>query len=146
MVKSMRPLAAMTPTESSMRHLLLVGLGGALGAMARHALGAWLQRLTAPVASGFPVSILLINVLGCLGAGAIAGLAMRGAAISADTRLFLLVGVLGGFTTFSAFGLELVALLRRGETAAAGLYAGGSVVLGVAAVLIGWRLTAAWAT
>lgn len=113
--------------------------------MTRHVLGAWLQRSTAAVASGFPISILLINVLGCLGAGIVAGLAMRSGSLSTETRLFLLVGVLGGFTTFSAFGLELVALLRRGETGVAALYAGGSVVFGIGAVVIGWRLTTAWA-
>lgn len=121
-----------------MHPVLLVGLGGFLGAVARYRLGGVLLHLT--VQERFPFSTFAVNVLGCLVVGVLAGLAERHEAFGADARLFLFTGLLGGFTTFSAFGLEAVHLLRRGEFATAALYAGGSVVLGIAAVWLGLKL------
>lgn len=121
-----------------MHPVLLVGLGGFLGAVARYRLGGVLLHLT--VQERFPFSTFAVNVLGCLVVGVLAGLAERHEAFGADARLFLFTGLLGGFTTFSAFGLEAVYLLRRGEVATAALYAGGSVVLGIAAVWLGLKL------
>ena len=124
-----------------MKALLLVGLGGGIGSMARYALGMLLMQ---PAAHGrFPLATFAVNVLGCLLAGLLAGWWERQAILSADARLFVFTGLLGGFTTFSAFGLETVALLRRGEPGTAALYAGGSVALGIAAVWLGLRLVAA---
>jgi CrcB protein len=124
-----------------MKALLLVGLGGCIGSIARYALG---MLLTQPAAHGrFPLGTFAVNVLGCLLAGLLAGWWERQALLSADARLFVFTGLLGGFTTFSAFGLETVALLRRGEPGTAVLYAGGSVALGIAAVWLGLRLVAA---
>ena len=121
-----------------MHPVLLVGLGGFLGAVARYRLGGVLLHLT--VQERFPFSTFAVNVLGCLVVGVLAGLAERYEAFGPDARLFLFTGLLGGFTTFSAFGLEAVYLLRRGEVATAALYAGGSVVLGIAAVWLGLKL------
>ena len=121
-----------------MHPILLVGLGGFLGAVARYKLGGLVLHLT--VQERFPFSTFAVNVLGCLVVGVLAGLAERHAAFGPDARLFLFTGLLGGFTTFSAFGLEAVYLLRRGEVATAALYAGGSVVLGIAAVWVGLKL------
>lgn len=119
--------------------LLYVGLGGFLGSIARYALSSLLQ----PSASGrFPVGTFTVNVLGCLVVGVLAGIAERYDLWSPSVRLFLFTGCLGGFTTFSAFGLETVALGRRGELAVAALYAGGSVALGLAAVWLGLTLVA----
>ena len=83
-----------------------------------------------------------VNVIGCLIAGVLAGLAEECELFGPDTRLLVFTGLLGGFTTFSAFGLDALFLLRRGEVATALLYAGGSVVVGLAAAWIGWRLVA----
>ena len=121
-----------------MHPVLLVGLGGFLGAVARYTLGGLVLHLT--VQERFPFSTFAVNVLGCLAVGVLAGLAERHQAFGPDARLFLFTGLLGGFTTFSAFGLEAVYLLRRGEVATAALYAGGSVVLGIAAVWLGLKL------
>lgn len=121
-----------------MHPVLLVGLGGFLGAVARYKLGGLVLHLT--VQERFPYSTFAVNLLGCLVVGVLAGLAERHQAFSPDARLFLFTGLLGGFTTFSAVGLEAVVLLRRGELATAALYAGGSVVLGIAAVWLGLKL------
>lgn len=119
-------------------HLLYVGLGGAIGAVARHLLGGWVLHHTAQ--GRFPAGTFAVNVLGCLVIGTLAGLAERHAMFSPPMRVFLFTGVLGGFTTFSAFGLETLSLLRRGETGVAAAYVAGSVLLGLAAVWIGFRL------
>jgi len=121
-----------------MHPVLLAGLGGFLGSVARYKLGGLVLHLT--VQERFPFSTFAVNVLGCLTVGVLAGLAERHEAFGPDARLFLFTGLLGGFTTFSAFGLEAVYLLRRGEVATAALYAGGSVVLGIAAVWLGLKL------
>jgi CrcB protein len=119
------------------RALLLVGLGGALGSMARYAVATLMLH---DASTRFPFGTLVVNVLGCLVAGLLAGLSERHGAIDADARAFLFAGVLGGFTTFSAFGLDALALMRRGETGAALAYALGSVVLGVVAAWVGMRV------
>lgn len=121
-----------------MKQLLLVGLGGFAGSVARYRLGGWLLHLTAQ--ERFPWSTFAVNVAGCLLAGLLAGLAEKHALFGPDARLLLFTGLLGGFTTFSAFGLDALFLLRRGDLATALLYAGGSVVVGLAAAWIGWKL------
>lgn len=125
---------------SEVQNLLLVGLGGFLGAVARYKLGGLVLHVT--VQGRFPFSTLTVNVLGCLVVGVLAGMAERYHAFGPDTRLFLFTGLLGGFTTFSAFGLEAVHLLRRGDVALAMVYAGASVTLGIAAVWLGLKLVA----
>jgi CrcB protein len=123
-----------------MKGILLVGIGGFAGSVARYKLGGLLLHLT--VQERFPWSTFAINVLGCLVAGVLAGLAEEYELFGPDTRLLVFTGLLGGFTTFSAFGLDALFLFRRGELATALLYAGGSVVVGLAAAWIGWRLVA----
>jgi CrcB protein len=112
----------------------LVGLGGALGAIARWKLGGLVLHHSADWK--FPLSTFLVNVLGCLVAGLLTGLIIKHDLFSADTRLFLFTGLLGGFTTFSAFGVETVALLRHGEHTIALSYAVLSVVAGVVALWV----------
>jgi CrcB protein len=109
--------------------LLAIGLGGALGALARYGVSGLVQRGTA-----FPVGTLAVNVLGCFLIGALFERLGPGA------RQLVVVGVLGGFTTFSAFGHETLELLRGGETRLALANVAANVVLGVGAVLLG-RLT-----
>jgi CrcB protein len=125
-----------------MKAILLVGLGGFAGSIARYKLGGVVLHLTAQ--ERFPWSTFAINVAGCLLAGVLAGLAEDYELFGPDTRLLLFSGLLGGFTTFSAFGLDALFLLRRGETATALLYAGGSVVVGLAAAWLGLRLVGLW--
>lgn len=120
-----------------MRALLLVGLGGALGSMARYAVAVLMLQ---PGATRFPWGTLAVNVLGCLAAGVLAGLSERHGWLDADARAFLFTGLLGGFTTFSAFGLDALALMRRGEPGAALAYVAASLVLGLAAAWMGMRL------
>jgi len=113
-----------------MRSLLLVALGGALGSMARFKLSGWVLHHT--VDWRFPLGTFIANVAGCLIIGLLAGLAVKDDFFSADVRVFLFTGVLGGFTTFSAFGLETFYLVRRGEL----LIAGGNVLFSVAVGLL----------
>ena len=124
-----------------MHKLLLVGVGGFTGAVARFLVGHWLLPLT--IAQRFPWPTFSVNVSGCLVIGLLAGLAERHELFGPGLRLFLFTGLLGGFTTFSAFGLETIALLRREAFVVAALYVTASVVLGLAAVWLGLRLVAA---
>jgi len=126
-----------------MKSILLVGLGGFIGSVARYKLGGLVLHLSAQ--ERFPYSTFVVNVVGCLAIGILAGLAERHELFGPGTRLFLFTGLLGGFTTFSAFGLDAVFLVRRGELWVAALYAGASVVLGIGAVWLGFRLISLFA-
>lgn len=118
-----------------MTNILLVGLGGFIGSVARYKLGGWLLHLT--VQEKFPYSTFAVNLVGCLVVGVLAGLAEKHELFGPGARLFLFTGLLGGFTTFSAFGLETMFLLRRGEPWVAALYVVASVLLGLVAVWVG---------
>ena len=119
-----------------MTRLLLVALGGALGASARYGLGLMALRL-APNAA-WPWATFAANVAGGLLMGLLAGwLALRGVAEQEAIRLFAAVGVLGGFTTFSAFSLEAVQMIERRQWAMAGGYVALSALLAIAAVFAG---------
>jgi CrcB protein len=112
----------------------LVAAGGAMGSLGRYLMAGWVN-LHAP--SGvFPWGTFVVNVLGCAVGGVIAVWSDQGQWLSPTARLFLFTGILGGFTTFSAFGLETLQLLRSGETSCALLYASGSVLAGVAAMAL----------
>jgi CrcB protein len=119
-----------------MRQMLLVALGGCIGSLARYKLGGWMLRHH-PEDWRFPARTFLVNVLGCLIAGILSGLAERQHLFSPDTRLLLFTGFLGGFTTFSAFGVETVFLLHRGEVWVALGYVISSVILGLAFLWLG---------
>jgi CrcB protein len=125
-----------------MKAILLVGLGGMIGSVVRYKAGGWLLHHT--LLERFPYSTFAVNVAGCLVAGMLAALVEKHDFFAADTRLFLFTGLLGGFTTFSAFGLDAIYLVRRGELMIAASYAGLSVVVGIAAVWLGFRLIAMW--
>ncbi|HEV2603167.1 MAG TPA: fluoride efflux transporter CrcB [Microvirga sp.] len=118
---------------------LLVFLGAGLGGILRHGVNAAALRAFGP---GFPWSTLAVNVGGSLLMGILAGwFALKaGAAWTASARLFLATGVLGGFTTFSAFSLDAVMLWERGQGGLAALYVLASVTLSVGALLVGLAL------
>lgn len=116
-----------------------VAIGGALGATARFALSGWVHAHVT-LESRFPYATLLVNVLGCLLAGALVTLLWRYPGWPNEWRVFMLPGVLGGFTTYSAFGLETALFLKRGDWALAASYVGTTTVLGVLAVLLGMAL------
>lgn len=120
-----------------MANILTVGLGGFAGAVARYLLGGWVLHHT--LSAKFPWSTFAVNILGCLAIGVLSGLAERLDWFTPPMRLLLLTGLLGGFTTFSAFGLETVHLLRRGELGIAASYALASVLACTLAVWIGMK-------
>lgn len=93
--------------------LLWIGMGGFIGAVMRYLVAGWAQRASASVS--FPYGTLAVNVIGCLLIGGLTYLADARGLLHAETRLFLFVGVLGGFTTFSTFGIETMNLLRDGQ-------------------------------
>ena len=118
-----------------MNPYLLVAIGGALGSVARYGSGVLVGRVWG---SGFPLATLLINIAGSLAMGLFVGfLARTTPAWQADARLFVAVGILGGFTTFSAFSLDAITLIERGEIGQAVLYVGASVVAAIAALYLG---------
>ena len=102
----------------------------------RYSISGWAQRLDP--AGSFPIGTLTVNVLGCLAIGLLAGLAEARALLGPEARLFVLIGLLGGFTTFSTFGHETLALVRAGSHGAALLNALGSVTLCLVAVWLGY--------
>ena len=118
--------------------VLLVALGGAVGSVARYKLSGYVLHHT--IDWRFPAGTFAVNVIGCLAAGLLAGLAEKHDFMSAETRLLVFTGILGGFTTFSAFGLETMFLLRRGEILVAGANIVLSVVAGLAALWLGLGL------
>ncbi len=116
---------------------LLVFVGGGLGATLRHFVNMVCARA---FGTGFPWGTFIINITGSTVMGLVAGyLAFKGEA-SQPLRLFLMTGVLGGYTTFSAYSLDAALLYERGELAAAALYVGGSVALSIAGLFAGLAL------
>ncbi|MGH8196606.1 MAG: fluoride efflux transporter CrcB [Steroidobacteraceae bacterium] len=125
-----------------MKAILTVGLGGLIGSAARYKAGGGVLHPT--VLERFPYSTFAVNVIGCFVAGVLAGLVEKHDFFTADTRLFLFTGLLGGFTTFAAFGLDAIYLVRRGELMTAASYAALTVILGIVVVWLGLRLIASW--
>jgi len=123
-----------------MRLFLLAAAGGAIGAGLRYLTGyAFALRGLA----SFPWATLTVNVIGCFLMGVLIGLLAARTGTSAEMKAFLATGVLGGFTTFSAFSLEFAMLFERGDTGAAFAYVAASVMLTIAAVFAGLWLARA---
>ncbi|MEM9584673.1 MAG: fluoride efflux transporter CrcB [Pseudomonadota bacterium] len=111
---------------------LQVALGGAIGAALRYLVGVGVFRLTGP---GFPYAVMSVNIVGSF----LMGLFVVFAAKTSNSHLspFVMTGILGGFTTFSAFSLEAYTLFERGQTAQAAIYVGASVALSIAGLIAG---------
>jgi fluoride exporter len=120
--------------------ILWVALGGAVGSAARYLVNAGAGRAFGPA---FPWHTLIVNVVGCFAMGLLIELFARKLNAGHDARAFLTTGILGGFTTFSAFSLDFALLVERKVYGLAGLYAAGSVVLSLAAVFAGLSLVRA---
>ncbi|TAH00749.1 MAG: fluoride efflux transporter CrcB [Sphingobacteriales bacterium] len=123
-----------------MKQLLIVGLGGFLGSVARHLCNNWLK------ASSFPLSTFLVNGLGSFIIGVVLGYWLKTTTPSDNWRLFLATGICGGFTTFSAFAFENLTLLRNGQYSYLFINIIGSILLSLLLVWLGALLGTKWAT
>lgn len=117
--------------------LIWVALGGALGSAARYSVNVWSTRL---LGAEFPWHTLIVNVIGCFVMGVLVELMALKLNVGADIRAFLTTGILGGFTTFSAFSLDFALLVERKSYGAAFAYGAGSVALSLIAVFAGLSL------
>ncbi len=116
--------------------ILFVGVGGFIGAILRYLVTNWVQDTLHTLS--LPYGTLTVNMVGCLLIGLLAGLTESRNLLGPETRALILVGVLGGFTTFSTFGYETIQLLRDGESLAAFSNVGLQICLGLVAVWIGY--------
>jgi CrcB protein len=120
--------------------LLLVGAGGALGSVVRHEINRLIHQRA--LASTFPLGIFFINVTGSIVIGVIAGLLASGRLhLTFEGRTFVIVGLLGGFTTFSSFSLDTLTLIQTGRTGAALVNVLGQVTLSLLGAWAGFRLS-----
>ena len=120
-----------------MFHILLVAIGGATGSVARYLTGIAMTRLLGPA---FPWGTITVNILGSFAIGILAELVARKLSAPVELRLLLVVGFLGGFTTFSSFSLDTLSLFEKGEGVVALAYVGASVILSLAAAFGGLAL------
>lgn len=120
-----------------MKILLAIGAGSFIGGVCRFLLSQFIQT---KFPSSFPFATFAVNVIGCLSIGIVYGLFFKNS-LGNEWRLFLATGILGGFTTFSAFTFETVELIKNGKINLALLYIGASILLGLAATFIGWQVT-----
>lgn len=123
-----------------MKEILLVGIGGMFGSIARYLSSAYF--LTAYPSSKFPLGTFFVNLLGCLLIGILAGATEKSFQLSSEIRLAGIAGFLGGFTTFSAFGIETLALIKEGSIFLAAVYVLGSVLVGVVLAYLGLKIAA----
>lgn len=117
------------------KSILLVGAGGFLGSVTRFLFTHYIYRWLAPT---FPLGTLTVNLLGSFLIGLLFGFFAKGVLHGEGWQLFLIIGILGGFTTFSAYSLELLLMLREGQLIPAVLYATGSLILGLLSCIAGF--------
>lgn len=122
-----------------MLKVLLVGMGGFAGSVCRYLASGLVQGICEK--PWFPYGTLAVNVIGCFLIGLLGGLAENRQLFNPEVRLFLMVGFLGGFTTFSTFGYEVLAVARDGDVIAAFANLTGHLILGFGAVWIGFSLS-----
>ncbi|MBO6794160.1 MAG: fluoride efflux transporter CrcB [Balneolaceae bacterium] len=118
--------------------ILAIGSGGFIGAVSRYLLSTFVQNQVKP--EQFPIGIFVVNIIGCLLIGFLAGLFELKEWMNVELRLFVFVGLLGGFTTFSTFANDTFLLGKEGEMLAALLNAGGQVIVGLLFVWLGYLL------
>jgi len=121
-----------------MRIIIAIGLGGACGSILRYLVSGWAQQIT-KIAT-FPVGTLTVNLTGCLMIGILAGLSENTGLLGPATRAFLLIGLLGGFTTFSTFAYETTAMAKDAQFFSAFLNIALQVTTGLFAAWLGYRL------
>jgi CrcB protein len=121
---------------------LWIGLGGALGAVLRHFMNIWIARMAG---SEFPWHTMVINISGSFVMGLLISLMALRWNVGNDLRAFLTTGILGGYTTFSAFSLDFAVLVERKAYTLAGAYAVGSVVVSLVAIFLGMAVARALA-
>lgn len=121
-----------------MQNLLLIGMGGFMGALLRYGVSGLIQNWSKSI--NFPYGTLVVNLLGCLLIGALSQVAETRGVISSEARAFIFIGLLGAFTTFSTFGNDTVSLFRDGENLLSYLNIGLHLVLGLSAVWLGQTL------
>jgi CrcB protein len=127
----------------SIDSVLFVALGGALGSVCRYLLSTWTQTISKSI--DFPYGTLTVNLIGCFVIGFLAQLAEARGVFTSESRAFMFIGILGGFTTFSSFGNDTVNLLRDGETWNALANVGANVILGLTLVWLGrWVAYRVW--
>lgn len=119
---------------------LAIAIGGAAGSLARYVVSVAIFQLYGEV---LPLAVAVVNIAGCFAAGLAVGAATAGHWLPSETmRAFVFVGILGGFTTFSSFGLDTFNLIRDGRLLVAGANAIGQLIVGVAALFFGYALIA----
>jgi CrcB protein len=121
--------------------ILLVALGGAFGSVSRYLLGTWIQSLSKSI--DFPFGTLTVNLIGCFVIGFLSQLAEARGVFTPESRAFVFIGILGGFTTFSSFGNDTINLVRDSEMFNALANVGANVILGLLLVWLG-RTVAFW--
>ena len=119
-----------------MQAILIVGAGSFIGGILRYLISRWIQL---KLLSTYPFGTFTVNIIGCFIIGLVMGLSER-FNVSSEWRLLLVTGVCGGFTTFSAFSIETLALLRDAQYLPAFLYIAGSVIIGLLAAFFGYFL------
>lgn len=119
------------------QNILIVGFGGFMGSVCRYLASGWIHRLFEK--SLFPVGTAAVNIAGCFLIGLVGGLANQSQTFSPQLRLFLTMGLLGGFTTFSSFEYETLALLQDNEWLRAMINVFGQVLLGLVGVFLGYQ-------
>lgn len=135
-----RPLSVDSPAGLPLTKAFIVGFGGFLGSMARYWVGGLVHSY---LGGGLPYGTLAVNLLGCFAIGGVLCLVEGRGTLGPEARLFFVMGILGGFTTFSAFGYETLELLRDGSRALATANVIANVALGILAVWLGWALASA---
>ena len=126
-----------------MQKLLLVGVGGFIGAILRYVMSGYVQSLTHSVA--FPYGTLVVNITGCFLIGILAYLVETQAGMTPEMRLLLMVGILGSFTTYSTFSAETINLLQEQRYISGLMNIGLHLVLGLAAVILGrFAMSSIW--
>jgi fluoride exporter len=119
------------------KDILLVGAGGGIGSIARYLCSKWVISL---YPATFPASTFIVNIAGCFLIGLLFGLTIKSTGFTNDWRLLLMTGLCGGFTTFSAFTLEGILLIKQDKTGLFFLFLAGSVALGLLATFAGIKL------